>query len=155
MVDLLLPCLYAFFGTMAFCFLFNIRGRKVIFAAFGGTVAWLAYLLTGYVVANDIFQYFVGTVAISLYAELFARLHKAPAIVYLVVGLIPLVPGSGIYYTMEHCITGNTAEFMAVGLHTLSIAGAIALGVLVVSSLIRLVMTAQLHYYLRKKRENA
>ncbi len=147
---LLLPCFYAFLGSMGFCFIFNIHGKKLLFAAFGGAFGWLAYSLTGYIYPNPVLQYFVASIVISIYAETFARLHKVPAILYLVVALIPLVPGSGIYYTMEYCISGNTAEFMSVGLQTLSITGAIAMGVLVVSSCIRLYLVARVKNYVKK-----
>lgn len=39
---------------------------------------------------------------------------------------------------MEYCIAGNTQMFLETGLHTLGIAGALALGILLVSSLNRL-----------------
>ena len=48
-----------------------------------------------------------------------------------------MVPGGGIYYTMEYGIAGNTEMFLETGMHTLGIAGALALGILVVSTLAR------------------
>ncbi len=32
--------------------------------------------------------------------ELFARYFKKPATVYIIPGIVPLVPGAGMYYTM-------------------------------------------------------
>jgi uncharacterized membrane protein YjjB (DUF3815 family) len=83
-------------------------------------------------------QFFVATIAISIYSEIMARVHKAPVTGYLLVSLLPLVPGGGIYYTMEYCIIGNTEMFLETGIHTLGIAGALALGILLVSSFVRL-----------------
>ena len=62
---------------------------------------------------------------------------------YLLVALFPLVPGGGIYYTMEHAMNGETAQFLETLLHTLGLAGALAAGVLMVSSLMRLYILAQ------------
>ena len=67
-----------------------------------------------------------------------ARLRRKPATGYLLVALFPLVPGGGIYYTMEYCIAGNTDLFLETGLHTLGVAGVLALGVLLVSSVVRM-----------------
>lgn len=41
-----LPLLYSFGACAGFCILFNLRGKKVFFAALGGAVSWLVYLLT-------------------------------------------------------------------------------------------------------------
>ncbi len=39
---------------------------------------------------------------------------------------------------MDAALRGNTQDFLNTGLHTLSIAGSLAVGVLVVSSLVRM-----------------
>ena len=83
--------------------------------------------------------YFFGTLALAVYAEVMARVRRSPATGYLHVALLPMVPGGGIYYTMEYGIAGNTEMFLETGMHTLGIAGALALGILVVSTLARIV----------------
>lgn len=132
-----LPCVYAFAACAAFSIVFNMRGKTLMFASLGGALGWLVYLLCG-PVHNDILQFFFATMAISVYSELMARVHKAPVTGYLLVALLPLVPGGGIYYTMEYCIVGNTDMFLETGLHTLGVAGALAMGILLVSSFVRL-----------------
>jgi len=49
--------------------------------------------------------------------------------------LIPLVPGAGMYYTMYEIITGNSSGAVELGLNTLASAGALALGVIFVSTI--------------------
>lgn len=140
-MNLLLPCLYSFLATIGFCIIFNIRGKMIFFAALGGAIGWLFFELSaGF--KSDLIQYFIATVVISFYSEIMARVHKVPVTVYLVAALIPLVPGSGIYYTMEHFIAGDMNSFLSTFAHTLAIAGCLALGILLVSSVFRL--TAQM-----------
>ena len=67
-----------------------------------------------------------------------ARVDKVPVIVYLIIALLPLVPGSGMYYTMEYWLTGDEVAFVTTGSHTIMIAGALALGIVLVSSMVRL-----------------
>ena len=50
----------------------------------------------------------------------------------------PLVPGGGIYSTMEHALNGESSLFLSTGAHTLGVAGALAVGILMVSSLVRM-----------------
>ncbi len=137
--DFFWPCFYSFWGCVGFCLLFHIRPRRWMMpvASLGGAIAWGVYLLCS-PVQNDIIQYFVAALAVTAYSEGMARLFKSPATCYLIVGLIPLVPGGGIYYTMEYGIRGDTMLFLENGMHTLGIAGALAIGVLMVSGIVRI-----------------
>ncbi len=139
MMELFLPCLYAFLACLGFCVLFRISGPGAVFCSLGGALAWLVYLLAGPVMGgNDVLQYFWAAVFLSAYAEVMARVRKCPATGYLLIAFIPLVPGAGIYNMMEAALRGDTQDFLTTGLHTLSIAGSLAVGVLVVFSLVRL-----------------
>ena len=151
-MELLLPCLYSFMGCVGYCLVFNIRMRKrmLLLASLGGAVGWCVYLLCGWL-QNDITQSFAAILAVAAYSEIMARLQKYPATGYLIVGLIPLVPGGGIYYTMEYCINGDMMNFMNTGIHTLGIAGALAIGILLVSACVRILNNIQR----RKRRETA
>ena len=137
MQNFILPCLYALVACTGFWIVSNIPKKAIFPAAFGGALGWCAYLLCGGA-HSDIFQYFAAALVISVYSEIMARVHKSPVTLYLICSLLPLVPGGGIYYTMEYCINGNTDAFLQTGLHTMAIAGVLALGILLVSSIVRL-----------------
>lgn len=140
--DWFLPCFYAFAACVGFSIPFNIRGFGILICSVGGALSWLVYLiagpLTGY---NDLMQYFWAAVFLSLYAEGMARVRKCPVTAYMLVAFLPLVPGAGIYNTMEYALNGDMEHFLTTGMHTLSIAGSLAVGVLVVSSLVRMYTT--------------
>ena len=148
MNDLLLPCLYSCIGCFGFCFILNVRGRLMLLATLGGALGWGVFLLCAPLFPTDILRYLLGTVVVAAYGEIMARVCKVPATSFLLVGLLPFVPGGGIYHTMEYCINGDIDRFIATGIHTLGIAGALALGVLLVSSFVRLWSAAR---HLRRK----
>lgn len=133
----LLPCLWAFCACVPFGAVMNLHGKTLYLCSLGGAIGWFFYLLSS-PLNNDILQYFIATVAISIYAEIMARILKMPVTGLLLVALLPMVPGGGIYYTMEYCVIGNDTMFIQTGLHTLGIAGALAMGILFVSSFVRL-----------------
>lgn len=137
-MEILLPVLCAFVSCACFSVIYNIRGGGVLICAFGGALGWSVYLLTAPLFHDDIAQTFVAALVISAYAEVMARIRKCPVTGYLLVAIFPLVPGGGIYYTMEYAINGETNAFLASFLHTLGVAGAIAVGVLLVSSAVRM-----------------
>lgn len=133
-----LPCLWAFIACAAFCFLFDIHGIGIIYTSLGGALGWLVYLLMEAAGGTRAVAAFAAGVAISLYSETMARVRKCPASGYLLIAFFPLVPGAGLYYTMEHLLNGDQAGFQSSGYDTLAMAGGLALGVLLISSLVRM-----------------
>ena len=132
-----LPCLYAFFGCLAFCVVLGQRKALLVPSSLGGSIGWAAYLLAA-PGGSDIFQCFIGAIAVAVYAEIMARVFKAPATGFLLAGIFPFVPGGGIYYTMEYCLAGDTQMFLSTGIHTFGIAGTVAVALLLVSSIVRM-----------------
>ena len=143
------PCLYAFVACVGFSVLFNIHGLGILICAVGGALGWLVYLAAAPVFHSDLLQSFAAAVFISAYSEIMARIRKCPVTAYLLVAFFPLVPGGGIYYAMEHAINGETELFLDVLFHTLGLAGSLAVGVLLVSSLVRLINS----YLYRRQRK--
>lgn len=142
-LDTILVLFDVFMVGCGFCILFNFRKKQhIVFASLGGVLSWFVYLCTA-MVGSVIFRNFLASIALTVYSEIMARRFKAPVTGFLLISIIPLVPGGGIYYTMEYCIRGDTANFLETGLNTFGIAGAIAVGVLLVSSAVRLWYTIQ------------
>jgi len=131
----LLPCLCAFLACLGFTLVFNIHGVGKLICSMGGALGWLIYLLAG----STIFAAFLASAAVGLYSETMARLRRCPATGYLLVALLPLVPGGGIYYAMSYCVAGDTQRFLNTLLHTFGIASALAVGAMMTASLFRTV----------------
>lgn len=144
-----LACLWAFCACLPFSMVFNIRGKAVVLSALGGALGWLVFLLLR-PMDNEILQFFFAACSISIFAEVMARVNAMPVTSFQMVGLLPLVPGGGIYYTMEYYVTGQTDRFLETGLNTLAIAGSLAMGILLISSLFRLWGTMQAQRRLRR-----
>ena len=131
----ILPCVCAFLACLCFTLVFNIHGAGKLICGMGGSLGWLIYLLGG----NTIFAAFWASAAIGLFAEIMARLRRCPVTGYLLVALLPLVPGGGIYYAMSYCVSGDIQQFLATLLHTFGMAAALAVGAMMTSSLFRAV----------------
>ena len=140
-VTYFMPCVYAFLACIGFSLLFNIHGAAgMLICAGGGGLGWLCYLLTAPLVHSDIIQSFFAALVISAWSEGMARVRKCPVTSYLLVALFPLVPGGGIYYAMSYCLAGDTERFLTTLLDTLGMAAALAVGVILASSLFRAVL---------------
>ena len=148
-----LQVLWALGACLANGIVFQLRREKLLYAALGGALGWLVFAGSAAFLENEIVRYFVATLVIALYSELLARWKRTPATVYLIVSILPLVPGGGLYQTMEFFIQGRTAQGVTQGLHTLAIAGALAMGIVLVSSSMRLFW--QSAHRRRERRQNA
>lgn len=134
----LTSCLYAFFACAGFCFIFEVkRVHHIVVASFNGALGWAVYL-TMQAAGYDVSCYLTATIVVAFFAEMFARILKSPATIFLLIGIIPLVPGGGVYYAMHNLISGNYAGFANTAMQTAVYAGAIAVGVSVVTAIMRL-----------------
>ena len=127
-----------FIACIGFSIIFNIHGFVIVICAFGGVLTWAVYCAAGYFGADIYVSYFYAAVIAAIYAEMMARIRKYPAISYLVVAIFPLIPGAGIYYATNFLMQGNRDAFVQKALQTIGIAGVIAVGILMVSTLVRL-----------------
>lgn len=125
-------------GSVGFAILFNIHGPGGALCALGGILTWAVYLLVLKLGGTDLTGYFFAAVFSSAYSETMARIRKYPAISYLVVSIFPLIPGASIYYTMTEAVSGDMSVFAEKGTHTIAIACFLAVGILLVSTSVRL-----------------
>ncbi len=128
----------AFIGCIGFSIYFNIHGPGILVCCFGGVLTWSTYLAALELGVGVIYANLIGGIVASVYAEVMARLRRFPAISYLVVSLFPLLPGAGIYYTMAYAVENQMTSFAQKGFQTAAIAGALALGILLVSTAFRI-----------------
>ncbi|MCI8971292.1 MAG: threonine/serine exporter [Oscillibacter sp.] len=133
LLDYALPCLCAFLACVGFTQMFNIHGAGKLIAGAGGALGWLVYLLGG----KTIPAAFLAAAAIGVFAEVMSRVRRCPVTGYVLVALLPLVPGGGIYYAMRHGAAGETDAFLRTLLHTFGMAAALAVGAMLASSVFR------------------
>ena len=131
-------CLFALLGCFGFAILFNIHGPGGLLCALGGMLSWAVYLIALELGCGDITAYFWSALFASLYSESMARIRKYPAISYLVVAIFPMIPGAGAYYTMNYAVRGEMELFAEKGMHTAAIAGILAVGILLGSTVFRM-----------------
>ena len=126
-------------GALGFAFFFNIKPKHVPFAAIGGTIATLVYVLIDMAGLNLFISNFVATLVCVVYSTVMARVLKTPSMVFITASIIPLVPGGALFYTMSNLILGNSDAAKVYGLNTLQIALGIAGGIVVESLIVSII----------------
>lgn len=141
-------CLAAFFGCFGFSLIFRVF-KNMHFAVIGSMLGALGYFI--YVCLsftdNVYLQTFIGMLVVALLSEMFARIFKAPATIFIIIGCFPLVPGSGIYNTMLYAVQGYDILFISSLLQTLGISMSIALGILISSTMIQVYKRIKKHEF--------
>lgn len=127
----------SFLASLGFGILFNIKGKKLILAGIGGAIGAIIYHICLRSGLSEMMAMFGGSIALSLYSEIFARVCRTPVTTFLICALIPLVPGGGMYRTMLAAIQGNVILALTIGIDTIAIAGILVLGILMVSAVMK------------------
>ena len=146
----LVACISSFIACVGFVLVFNIHGFGKLLCALGGGLAWAVYCATQHFGGGPALCCFFATVTAAIYSEVMARIRKYPATSYLVISLLPMIPGAGIYYCAQQAISGNLDSAVSYGIQTLTIAGTIAAGILLVSTVVRSITAGRTRHSIAK-----
>ncbi len=140
---MILKSIYALVASLGFGVLFNIKGKNLIFASIGGFFTWYVYLVSLSFNSSNLLALFIASFSAGLYSEALARILRSPVTTFSICSIITLVPGGGMYYTMLESIQGSINTSLSTGLETLSSAGAIAVGILLASTITKVILIAK------------
>lgn len=123
----------AFIGTVGFSALFGAPRRFYVDCGLVGMLGWAVYLLTadlGLVGAA-----FLGALTVAGVSSVLAVVRKCPTTVFLICGIIPLVPGGGIFWTAYYLVGDQLLLAATTGFTALKVTIAIAGGIILVGAL--------------------
>ena len=98
----------SFIGTIAYAVMFQVPRRFYIGCGITGSVGWMIYKLAS-VYCSVAVASFIGTVCTVLVARMLTVRLKCPITIFLISGIITLVPGAGIYFTAYYLVTNQLA----------------------------------------------
>lgn len=127
----------AFIGSLCPAVLFNAERKKFFWVGLSGAIGWVVFKWMDNLTGRVILSTFAGALAVGIYSEIMARLLKSPSTVFSILGVFPLVPGLGAYNTAKFIVEGNLTQASASGIETIGSAGAIAIGIMVISAAFR------------------
>lgn len=125
----------AFIATFMLAVIFNVNRRELVFCGIAGAAAEGVYQAVSYFSDGIPLPAIISAAAVTVMARSLANLRKSPVTVYLVPGIIPLVPGAGMYNTVFSMISADYAEALEIGIDTMKCASAIAIGIVLIFAL--------------------
>ena len=138
MIELFLVTAGCFIAVMGFALLLETPKKYILQAGIAGAGGGWGYFFSIQRGMDVVAASFLSALVISLLAHTFARIFKAPVTVFLIAGILPTVPGAGMYRTVYYIITDNRAQSSYYLMQTLEIAGVIAFAIFIVDSLFRI-----------------
>ena len=127
----ILNFIFSFLASLFFCVIFDAPRKLYLSCGVVGACGWMIYILfyNGLQV-HTIYSSFFGSLALGLLSHYMARYKKEPAIIFMVTGIIPLVPGGLAYDATKSLVLLHFNKAINTMLEVTLIAGAIALGLL-------------------------
>ncbi len=141
MTEVIIKIIAGVISTFGFAILFRLKPSQWVFASLDGLVACVLYFAFIDLFDTELLPNAIAAFGAAIFAEIFARIAKTPATVFLLPGCIALVPGGSLYYTMSNLISQNNDAAVDCFLTTLSVGIGIGGGV-IAASLLRYVVVS-------------
>ncbi|MGO2117804.1 MAG: threonine/serine exporter family protein [Fusobacterium sp.] len=124
-------------GITSLCFgvFLSVPKIDLIVGGIIGGISWALYVFLMEISGEIILPYFISTLTIGILGNLSSKITKRPIFLYMLPGIIPLVPGYSLYYTMFYIVTEDYSLALHKGIETLFIAFSISSGLIVSESL--------------------
>lgn len=121
-------------GTLAFALLFGVPRRFYPYCGLIGGAGWALYCLLEPMLAATAATFFASAL-VMLLSRFFAVRKKCPVTIFLISGIIPLVPGAGTYWASYYIVTNQLPQALTAGFAAVKAAGAIVLGIVCIFEL--------------------
>lgn len=137
MVQILIEVIGCFIAIFSFGFIIHIPNRYLLRAGVIGAIAGMIYLICVEMGMNIVLSNFISAFIISIICHLCARMFKTPVTLFLVAGILPTVPGAGMYSTVYYFLEADQKMASAYLVQTLEVAGVIALAIFIVDTIFK------------------
>ena len=107
----------SFMAVLSFGLVLEMPRKYLGWSGLTGGVCWLVYLVVKAGTGSMILGAFLSSLSVALMGHLFARIFRAPVSVFLVPGILPLVPGTSIYNSVYYVIRNSREESMLSLIH--------------------------------------
>lgn len=118
----------AFIGTVGFSVLFGAPRRYYLSCGFVGMAGWAVYIFTGSI--------FFGALVVAAASRILAIIKCCPVTVFLICGIIPLVPGGGIFWTAYYIVSEQLRLAATTGFSAIKVTIAIAGGIIIMATIL-------------------
>lgn len=125
----------AFIATAAFSITIEIPKKYIVIAGLVGGIGWIIYLISSYLGISEVVSYFISALIVTIIAKILSKVLKAVSTIFLIPGILPIVPGAAMYKMVYAIINNNSREIGYYLLQAILITGGIALAFFIAESI--------------------
>lgn len=134
-MHLVLGFIFSYISSVGFAMLFSCPKRSIVWSAFAGAIGFLINSIVADIFGGVFLPALAGAYFTGILGEVFARKLHMPAILFIIPGIINLVPGKGMYDTLFYFINDQKSLSFMTLFDTLATASAISFGILLASAM--------------------
>ena len=135
--------------------IFDVPPKKLLWAMIGSIISCVLMLIGDKYGLDPLITNMIATAVPCVYCEIMARVLKTPTTVFMIPTLLPLVPGSRLYYTMFYLFSGEQELFLSNMLIAVKICTGIAVAIIVVTGAMRWIEAVKRQRLEREKENRA
>lgn len=138
---MIIQVLGAFVAVITAATILSVPRKFLLVAGSISAVSWFVYLLCRNFEFSVAMSTLSATLVIAFVSHVLARTFKAPVTLFLIPGILPLVPGINTYRIAYYLIQEDGAQATNYFNMTLQVAGMIAIGVFIMDTIFRIYIT--------------
>ena len=131
-IKLILEIIYCFIASLFFALIMNAPKKTLILSSLTASLGYLVYIFC-IDQGNIKLGFFLGTTVVAFMGEIYARKLKMPATIFIFPGVIPIVPGLGLYQTIFALVQDDIPLALETGVNTILNIGSMAVAMAMVS----------------------
>ena len=122
---------FSFTASYFFAFIYDAPKKLFIPAGLAGASGYMVhFILIETMQMDTIYTSLIGSLTLGLISQILSRLLKSPVVIFMIPGIIPLVPGSLAFRATQQLVTLDFTSAGTTFIRAILIAGSIALGLL-------------------------
>ncbi|MEB8072046.1 threonine/serine exporter family protein [Mammaliicoccus sciuri] len=149
-ITIILNIVFSFGTAFLFALLFNSPKYLLTPAGIVGAIGWIAFQTGMMVNGSDVQSSFIGSLFIGVAGHMMSRKFFSPVILFIIPGIIPLVPGGTAYEAIKNLVLNDYHEALITMIKVALISSSIALGLLIADLLSKVYYKYKKHRQLNK-----
>jgi len=137
---MIIQLITSFIASASFGILFNAPKKSLFQCGTTGMVGWAIYYQLIQMEIDSVPASLAASFFVAVISHLFAKRYKTPVIIFIVGGIIPLVPGGTAYDAMRNFVENDYNLAIQLSAKAFLISGAIVIGIVfseVINQIIR------------------
>jgi uncharacterized membrane protein YjjB (DUF3815 family) len=134
---ILMLVIFTVFGVGGVALVFGVEKKHIAWGVLSAVICCVGYEVSALLGCGIFAAAFIGSALCAGYSDIMAHVLKVPATMMIILGILPLVPGASLYYTMLGAVQSDMVQFSQNGSRVLWMAAGIAIGIIAVTAISR------------------